>query len=223
MRKLSVIIEPISLHRNSFSTLVTTYISMGCTGAQFGCAAAHYLRRICCTSCKVPGPSRVEIHFSSVRRLDRMPPHSPERRRSARLHLQIPVFLRGVDSAGAEFLDLTKTIDISATGALLLSTPRPLSRSAPSLHHPGIERTSFRICARRDCTDSVAGRALSRSRRYSPDCHGVSHAARLIAMPWKFQCEMFFLPFLTAILRLLHICARTNTFAASISFRAVLT
>lgn len=51
-----------------------------------------------------------------------MPPHSPERRRSARLHLQIPVFLRGVDSAGAEFLDLTKTIDISATGALLLST-----------------------------------------------------------------------------------------------------
>ena len=47
--------------------------------------------------------------------------HSPERRRSARLQLQIPVFLRGLDSAGAEFLELTKTVDISATGALVLS------------------------------------------------------------------------------------------------------
>jgi PilZ domain len=50
-----------------------------------------------------------------------MHPHSPERRRSARLQLQIPVFLRGLDSAGTEFLELTKTVDISATGALVLS------------------------------------------------------------------------------------------------------
>jgi hypothetical protein len=50
-----------------------------------------------------------------------MPSHSPERRRSERLQLQIPIFLRGFDSAGAEFLELTKTVDISATGALLLS------------------------------------------------------------------------------------------------------
>ncbi len=48
--------------------------------------------------------------------------HSPERRRSPRLQLQIPLFLRGLDSAGIEFLDLTKTVDISATGALLIST-----------------------------------------------------------------------------------------------------
>ena len=51
--------------------------------------------------------------------------HPPERRRSERLKLQIPVFLRGQDSSGFEFLELTKTVDISATGALLLSR-RPL-------------------------------------------------------------------------------------------------
>lgn len=49
-----------------------------------------------------------------------------ERRRSSRIHLQIPVFVRGVDSAGAEFLDLTRTLDISATGALI-ATPRALN------------------------------------------------------------------------------------------------
>jgi hypothetical protein len=48
-----------------------------------------------------------------------------ERRRSPRIHVQIPVFVRGVDAAGAEFLDLTKTLDISATGAFLAS-PRSL-------------------------------------------------------------------------------------------------
>lgn len=44
-----------------------------------------------------------------------------ERRRSERLPLQIPIFLRGLDSAGTAFLELTKTLNISATGALLLS------------------------------------------------------------------------------------------------------
>jgi hypothetical protein len=48
-----------------------------------------------------------------------------ERRRSQRIHVQIPMFIRGVDAAGAEFLDLTKTLDISATGAYLAS-PRLL-------------------------------------------------------------------------------------------------
>jgi len=48
-----------------------------------------------------------------------------ERRRSPRLHVQIPMFVRGVDAAGAEFLDLTKTLDISSTGAFLAS-PRLL-------------------------------------------------------------------------------------------------
>ena len=48
-----------------------------------------------------------------------------ERRRSPRIRLQIPMFVRGVDAAGAEFLDLAKTLDISATGAFL-ATFRPL-------------------------------------------------------------------------------------------------
>lgn len=45
-----------------------------------------------------------------------------ERRRSPRIRLQIPIFLRGVDSAGSEFLELTKTLDISATGAFIACT-----------------------------------------------------------------------------------------------------
>lgn len=49
-----------------------------------------------------------------------------ERRRSPRIRLQIPIFVRGKDAAGAEFLDLTKTLDVSATGAFLAS-PRKLS------------------------------------------------------------------------------------------------
>jgi len=48
-----------------------------------------------------------------------------ERRRSQRIHLQIPMFIRGIDATGSEFLDLTKTLDISATGAYLAS-PRLL-------------------------------------------------------------------------------------------------
>ena len=48
-----------------------------------------------------------------------------ERRRSPRIHLQIPMFVRGVDASGADFLDLAKTLDISANGAFLVS-PRML-------------------------------------------------------------------------------------------------
>lgn len=53
--------------------------------------------------------------------------HKPpvERRRSQRIHVQIPMFVRGVDAAGVEFIDLTKTLDISSTGAFLAS-PRPM-------------------------------------------------------------------------------------------------
>jgi len=50
---------------------------------------------------------------------------SAERRRSQRIHIQIPVFVRGTDAAGLEFLDLIKTLDISALGAHLAS-PRPM-------------------------------------------------------------------------------------------------
>jgi hypothetical protein len=42
-----------------------------------------------------------------------------ERRRSPRIRLQVPVFLRGIDTAGGDFLELTKTINISSTGACI--------------------------------------------------------------------------------------------------------
>jgi PilZ domain len=45
-----------------------------------------------------------------------------QRRRSPRIRLQVPVFLRGVDSSGVEFIELTKTFNISATGACIAST-----------------------------------------------------------------------------------------------------
>lgn len=44
-----------------------------------------------------------------------------ERRRSPRIRLQIPVFVRGRDAGGAEYLDLSKTLDISSTGAFIVT------------------------------------------------------------------------------------------------------
>src|SRR5208283_1538143 len=46
--------------------------------------------------------------------------YSP-RRRSPRIRLQVPVFLRATDISGAEFIELTKTLNISATGACIAS------------------------------------------------------------------------------------------------------
>jgi hypothetical protein len=43
-------------------------------------------------------------------------------RLSPRLRLQVPVFVRGSDASGAEFLELTKTLNISANGACITST-----------------------------------------------------------------------------------------------------
>ena len=42
-------------------------------------------------------------------------------RRSPRIRLQVPVFIRGVDTGG-DFLELTKTINISSTGACVVSS-----------------------------------------------------------------------------------------------------
>jgi PilZ domain len=49
-----------------------------------------------------------------------------ERRRFQRLHLQVPMFIRGRDAYGEQFLELAKTLDISAIGAFITS-PRPLA------------------------------------------------------------------------------------------------
>lgn len=48
-----------------------------------------------------------------------------ERRRFHRIRLQIPLFIRGTDASGNEFLELAKTLDISCSGARIVS-PRPL-------------------------------------------------------------------------------------------------
>lgn len=49
-----------------------------------------------------------------------------ERRRSQRIRLQVPLFVRGRDSHGEQFLELAKTLDISALGAFI-TCPRALS------------------------------------------------------------------------------------------------
>lgn len=48
-----------------------------------------------------------------------------ERRRFHRIRLQIPLFIRGTDASGNDFLELAKTLDISCSGARIVS-PRPL-------------------------------------------------------------------------------------------------
>lgn len=64
-------------------------------------------------------------HTLVCRESDGMRLTPAERRHAQRIHVQIPMFIRGIDAAGVEFLDLTKTLDISATGAYLAS-PRLL-------------------------------------------------------------------------------------------------
>jgi len=49
-----------------------------------------------------------------------------ERRRFQRINLQVPLFIRGKDAYGEQFLELAKTLDISAIGAFVTS-PRPLA------------------------------------------------------------------------------------------------
>jgi hypothetical protein len=49
-----------------------------------------------------------------------------EARSSIRLNLQIPLFVRARDAEGESFLELAKTLNISATGTLVAS-PRPLN------------------------------------------------------------------------------------------------
>lgn len=66
-------------------------------------------------------------------------------RHSPRIRLQVPVFLRGTDSSGADFIELTKTLNISATGACIASSHvlRPdqivqLTIPSPSPVTPGL-------------------------------------------------------------------------------------
>ena len=44
-----------------------------------------------------------------------------QQRRSPRIRLQVPVFLRAADPSGVEFIELTKTLNISSLGACITS------------------------------------------------------------------------------------------------------
>ena len=53
-------------------------------------------------------------------------------RRSSRIRLQIPVFVRGTDTSGSAFIELTKTLNISAFGACIAS--QHILRSNQTVH-----------------------------------------------------------------------------------------
>jgi c-di-GMP-binding flagellar brake protein YcgR len=46
---------------------------------------------------------------------------NPERRRWQRLKVPVPMFIRGVDERGKDFLEFSTALNISAGGALLVS------------------------------------------------------------------------------------------------------
>jgi hypothetical protein len=49
-----------------------------------------------------------------------------EHRSFQRIHLQVPLFIRGKDAHGKQFLELAKTLDVSALGAFI-TCPRSLA------------------------------------------------------------------------------------------------
>jgi hypothetical protein len=73
-----------------------------------------------------------------------------DRRHASRLHLQVPMFVRGTDAYGEDFIELAKTLDISATGAYL-TLPRPLLKQGmvtltvptPSVSNSGLVPASM--------------------------------------------------------------------------------
>src|SRR2546430_10271879 len=82
---------------------------------------------------------------------------TPERRRWPRLSLAIPVFVRGVNGQGKEFLEFCTLLNESCGGALLAIRRRHLRRwsrvsleipSAPILRNIKLQRTIQRVRAR---------------------------------------------------------------------------
>src|SRR5437660_7445684 len=61
---------------------------------------------------------------------------TPERRRWARLSLAIPVFVRGINGQGREFLEFCTLLNESAGGALLAIRRPLLRRSRVSVEMP---------------------------------------------------------------------------------------
>lgn len=81
-----------------------------------------------------------------------------ERRRSARLRLQIPLFIRSTDSNGTIFLDLAKTLDISATGALVASSRQLVPDAPVQLTIPAPSPSSFSYANLPPETPPIQGR-----------------------------------------------------------------
>jgi len=52
---------------------------------------------------------------------DRRRAEPSQTRASSRIRIQVPVFLRASDATGSEFVELTKTLNISARGACIAS------------------------------------------------------------------------------------------------------
>jgi len=57
---------------------------------------------------------------------------APERREYYRLPIRVPIFIKGIDKNGNEFVELTHTINVSASGACLV-TRRDLANSTDLL------------------------------------------------------------------------------------------
>src|ERR1700728_1132578 len=74
-----------------------------------------------------------------------MTPLYEERRRFQRIHLQVPMFIRGRDAHDEQFLELAKTLDVSGLGAFV-TCPRSLALNeiitltipAPSITSSGL-------------------------------------------------------------------------------------
>jgi hypothetical protein len=66
------------------------------------------------------------IREDVLQRKSYLAPVYDEQRRAQRIHLQVPLFIRGKDFQGEQFLELAKTLDISALGAFI-TCPRSLS------------------------------------------------------------------------------------------------
>jgi len=78
-------------------------------------------------------------------------------RRSPRIRLQVPVFLRGTDVSGVEFIELTKTLNISSTGACITSTHILRPDQTVHFNHPRPVARLFQPCSQRDSTDRRQG------------------------------------------------------------------
>jgi PilZ domain len=59
---------------------------------------------------------------SQLFKTENLVPTTSQQRQAPRIRIQIPVFLRGTDALGAGFIELTKTLNISSSGACIASS-----------------------------------------------------------------------------------------------------